>query len=138
MFQSVVLVSLLGICSWEDIKKREVTLSLICIYGIFGMLLHLFLDKIAIFDILGGMAIGIILLLIGKLFHQCVGYGDGFIILVSGIYLGMNKNIELLFYSVILSGIFSLILLCIFRKKKDYEIPFIPFVFLGYIGVLLL
>ena len=113
-------------------------MSLICMYGIFGMLLHLFLDKIAILDILGGMAIGMILLFIGKLFHQCVGYGDGLILLVSGIYLGRNKNIELLFYSVILSGIFSLILLCVCHKKKDFEIPFIPFVLIGYIGVLFL
>lgn len=138
MIQSVVLLSLLGICSWQDIKKREVTLSIICLYGIIGIVLHLCLDKIAIFDILGGMGMGILLLLIAKVFHECVGYGDGLLLLVSGIYLGANKNMELFFYSVILSGIFSLILFLFFHKKKEFEIPFIPFVLFGYVGVLFL
>lgn len=138
MIPSVVLVSLLGICSWQDLKKKEVTISLIFVYGIIGILLHLWLDRIAIWDMLSAMGIGLCLVIVAKLFHQCIGYGDGLILMVSGIYLGMNKNMELFLYSTILSGICSVILLVFGKKKKEYEIPFIPFVLLGHLGVLLL
>jgi len=138
MIQSAILFIMLVVCSVEDLKTKEIKTQTICIFGIVGILLHLWFSNLKTIDMLGGMAVGIILLIVSKIFKNSVGEGDGIILVISGIYLGMNRNMELFFYSILLSGIFSAFLFFFFHKKKEYEIPFVPFLCLGYMGVLFL
>lgn len=68
--------------------------------------------------------------------------GDGFLFLVTGIFLGGGKNMELLMISLLYAALFSLGLIVFGKVKgkagrKEKEIPFIPFVFLGYATMLL-
>lgn len=137
MIESCMVLGLLGICSWEDVRKKEIGIYKVFFTGIAGMLLHIFRGNMSIYNILGGMLLGIILLLAGRISKGNIGCGDGLILMVTGILLGTAGNMQLFFYGLLFAGIWALILLVLFRKKKNYEIPFIPFLLVSYVGMLL-
>ena len=83
--------------------------------------------------ILFSMIIGVTLLVAAKISNQRIGYGDGIIFLILGLWIGFWDGISLLFFSLILSSIISVYLIIVRRKGRDYRIPFIPFVTAAYI-----
>lgn len=137
MIESCLVLGLLGVCSIEDIKSREIGVYKIYFLGILGILLHIFSRKISVYSILGGMLIGILILILGKLTGGSVGIGDGLILIDTGVLLGSVDNLKLFCGGIFLAGIAALILLVFFRKNKKYELPFIPFLFITYVGMLL-
>lgn len=62
-----------------------------------------------------------------------VGRADGMILVVSGIFLGFEKNVEVFVMGLFLAGITSLFLSVIRRKGRTYRIPFAPFLLAGYL-----
>ncbi len=136
MIESCVALGLLGVCSVEDIRKREIGVYKIFLVGIAGVFLHIFREKIGIYNLLAGMSIGLVLLLLGKVFKGSIGSGDGLILMDTGILLGLERNLELFLNGLLLAGVWALILWVFFRKKKEYEIPFIPFLLISYVGML--
>ena len=136
MVESCMVLGLLGICSIEDIKSREIGVYKIYLSGIIGVLLHLFLGRKSVYSILGGMLIGFILLIVGKLAGESIGAGDGLILMDTGIFLGSADNFRLLCGGIFLAGVAALILLLFFRKNRKYELPFIPFLLVTYVGML--
>lgn len=136
MLQSYTLLGALGILSIEDIKEKKITVSLVLLSAICGICMHLFFQTESIFDMLQGMLPGLLLLLVCACSHGKIGLGDGLLVMLTGLYLGWEKNIYLLFWSVILTGLWAIILLLFYRKEKTYEIPFAPFLFAAYLGMI--
>jgi prepilin signal peptidase PulO-like enzyme (type II secretory pathway) len=62
---------------------------------------------------------------------QKVGYGDGLLLLALGCYLVWEDMLLMCMAAVFCGGIWGLVLMIFFHKNKDYEIPFVPFLFLG-------
>ena len=137
MIQSYTLLGMLGICAWEDYRRKRVLVYTVLAFAIAGLVLHLCYMDITIFNMLAGIAIGCILLLVSRITGGRIGIGDGMILIVSGIYLGFTENIRLFFHGLLFCGIWSLFLLVIRKKKRDEEIAFVPFLFLAYLEMLL-
>lgn len=137
MIQSYTLLGMLGICAWEDYRRKRVLVYPVLAFAIAGLVLHLCYMDITIFNMLAGIAIGCILLLVSRITGGRIGIGDGMILIVSGIYLGFTENIRLFFHGLLLCGIWSLFLLVIRKRKRDEEIAFVPFLFLAYLEMLL-
>ena len=57
--------------------------------------------------------------------------GDAFLIFIMGLYCNVTELINVCMFALILAGIVSLFLMTVAKKSKKYELPFIPFVFLG-------
>ena len=91
-----------------------------------------------IIEILFGMGIGIMILLYGFLLGGGVGFADGMILIVSGIFLGFEKNLEVFVAGLFLVGITSLFLSVIKKKGRTYRIPFAPFLLVGYLFVMVM
>lgn len=73
--------------------------------------------------ILGGGVITFIILL-----TRGMGWGDAEICALCGLYLGFSKSFVLLFFSFVLGGILSILLIVTkIKSRKDY-IPFGPFI----------
>ncbi len=81
-----------------------------------------------------GLATGLVLLLLGKLLKGQIGAGDGIILCITGFCLGFHDNLNLLFYGLTISAFVSLALLLLKRAGRKDTIPFIPFLFLSYLG----
>jgi leader peptidase (prepilin peptidase)/N-methyltransferase len=113
-----------------DIRSREISLWITGIYAAAGLLWR-FCAGTLTWEILFSLIPGILCLGAAKLTGEKVGYGDGFLLLALGCYLVWEDMLLLCMAAVICGGIWGLVLIIFFHKNKDYEIPFVPFLFLG-------
>ena len=134
--QKVLVLGLLGLCSIEDMKYRRLTIIYILLFGIIGVILHLFAPVCSIDSILWGLLLGLVLILISIVTRQSLGMGDGILLAVTGVYLGGSSNLELFLCGLFLSALCSLGLLVLKKKKKTDEIAFVPFLLLSYVFML--
>ena len=81
---------------------------------------------------LAGVSIGLLLLGAAFVSRQKVGYGDGLVFMVCGLYLGFWENFSLLFMSLVLCALGGLFLMLIGKIKKGQTLPFIPFVMAAF------
>ena len=88
-------------------------------------------------ELLLGAAVGFAMLGIGFLTREKIGYGDGAIVAVSGIFLGFTENLEMLCIALILLELMALFLIVVRKKGRRYRIPFCPFLLAGYLVILL-
>ncbi len=131
--EAVGLLGLLGICGLEDIKIKRIRLVVVNAFAILGVILHILYQRISWIDMICGALLGVILLIIGYFTKEKIGYGDGLIFVATGIYLGFWNNLILLWLSTTIAGIYGLILMIFKKKKKDNEIPLVPFILGVYV-----
>lgn len=86
----------------------------------------------------GGIVIGIFFLMLSKWTREGLGYGDSWMILILGISLELWDILLLLSIALTCSGILAGILLIKGKWSKKVSFPFIPFLMVGYVGVLYL
>lgn len=130
----VILGIVLFLFSIIDIKKREISNIAVIAAGILFIILLGFNSEISMVNGILGMVIGGILYVISKATHGKIGVGDSFIFCISGLGIGIWNNIELLMCSLFLSAIYSIFLLTFRHANRQMTIPFIPFIFLGYLS----
>lgn len=87
--------------------------------------------------ILTGVIPGCIGLLLAWMTREAFGYGDAFLILGCGISLGLAECMELVVWAFFFSGIWSLVLLVWRRADRKREIPFVPFLMIGFVMTVL-
>ena len=138
MLQNTLMLGFFSISAYQDYRKRKINVYFLLTGGIIGLLFHLYSMEFDIIEILFGMGIGIMILLYGFLLGGGVGLADGMILIVSGIFLGFEKNLEVFIAGLFLVGITSLFLSGIKKKGRTYRIPFAPFLLVGYLFVMVM
>ena len=136
MWSQIVVVSMLTICSAEDIKKKQIRLNSVFLFGILGVFLHMLWRVQSIESLLSGMSVGVVLLIISVLTGGKIGAGDAILLIVTGIYLGLEQNLELFFCGLMLCSMWALGLLVLRKKDRKDCIPFVPFLLAAYMGML--
>ena len=136
MWSQAVVMGMLTICSAEDIKKKKIGLNLILAFGILGILFHMLWRIQTIESVLLGMSVGVVLLFFSVLTGGKIGAGDAVLLIVTGIYLGLEQNLELFFCGLLLSSVWALTLLVMRKKSRKDSIPFVPFLLAAYMGML--
>ena len=116
--EAVGLLGLLGICGFEDYKLKRIRLVVVNCFAILGVVFHLIYGRISWIDMLGGASVGVVLLVIGYLTKEKIGYGDGILFVATGIYLGFWNNLILLWLSTSLAGIYGIVLMLLKKKKS--------------------
>lgn len=128
-----VIAIFLGFHTWMDLRKREINLWLTGIFGVSGLIYH-FSFGLDFMDLLWSIGIGVTFLAVSLLTKGAVGMGDGWILLALGTMLSMWEMLIMLGIALFLASVWALILLVLFKKNKNTEFPFVPFLLLGYIG----
>ncbi len=129
---------LLVVCGVSDWKKREIpTLWLSVMSIMVGGWILCFGRNMVISRVLGGL-LGIFFFMISKYTKEAVGYGDSWLILILGIYLGGLKALRVLFLASLMAGVIALLSLWKKKWKKSVSIPFVPFLVVAYLGVICL
>ncbi len=136
--EMISLMGILGYFSWEDIRKRSIHLVPLIMAAIAGLMMHLYFCRITIWNIFGGLTIGLAMYAISLLTGEKIGKGDALLLAVTGIFLGFWGNLILLWIASCLAAIGGVVAVCFFHKGKEYEIPFAPFLFVGFVIYLLL
>ena len=136
MWSQAVVVGMLTLCSAQDIKKKQIRLNLVLFFGILGVLFHMLWRIQSIENLLLGMSVGVALLFLSVLTGGRIGAGDAVLLIVTGIYLGLEQNLELFFGGLVMCSICSLALLVLRKKGRNDSIPFVPFLLAAYMGML--
>ena len=76
---------------------------------------------------------GFFLLTVGWSTRQQVGYGDGIVLLVIGIYLGFSASLSILLTALLLIAPVSLFYIVCRKAGRKKQLPFVPFLFAGYL-----
>lgn len=133
-----IVLSFLACNGVLDLWKRKVSFVLLLVYGVGAVLYGIWAQDTSLWQAGIGLLPGLLMLLLGRASREAVGYGDGLVVLVLGLYTGLWAGIEVLFLSFFFSALWAIILL-IFRKgRRDTAFPFVPFLLLGYIGRMVL
>lgn len=135
--QKIMLLGLLGWCSLEDIKQKKLTVLYILMFGVGGVFLHLVAPVCSIYSMLWGMLLGLALILVSMVTRGSVGLGDGILLVVTGVYLGGSRNLELFMIGLLLAALWSLGLMVVKKKKGKEEIAFVPFLLISYLLMML-
>lgn len=120
----------LCMASYSDIKHRIIANRLILCGFIAGLAIMLLqFDGAKAFDyFLGFLSGGGILLIISYITKGGIGMGDIKLMSCVGILMGFSRTISILFFSIIICGIFSAVLLVIKKFSKKSTVPFAPFI----------
>ena len=136
MWNQAAVVSMLTLCSAEDMKRKQIRLNPVLLFGILGIFFHMLWRVQSIENILLGMSVGVVLLMLSVLTGGRIGAGDAVLLIVTGIYLGLEQNLQLFFSGLLLCGMWALGLLILKKKSRKDSIPFVPFLLAAYMGML--
>lgn len=133
--EEVSLLGMLGLCAYEDIKKKQIRAVTVLLFGILGFIFHILNMKMDILNILGGMLVGAVLFIVSILSGEQIGKGDALMLTISGIYLGLWGNLILLWGSAFTLGLVGIG--CNIFNKRTRALPLAPFLLIVYILILL-
>lgn len=131
----VILFLFLMICSISDLRTRKIPNYILVCMSVVTILCCFCKEHKWEYAVVGA-GVGSIFLMISKWTNESVGYGDSWILLLLGIYLGSMKIVELAAIALFLVGIFSLFILVFQKWNRNVAIPFVPFLTVAYIGVI--
>lgn len=133
MWIEIVLFLFLAVCAVFDGFSRRVPLAVVWL----GIL------TAACFQINGAMGetslVAVVLsllpgagfFLLGFLTREKVGYGDGWTLLMIGLFVGAYRCFLILLVGLMAESAVAIVLMAIGKIKRDREIPFLPFLLLG-------
>ena len=132
----VLMIGALLIVSWGDWKKKVISVRMLVGMTILASLKAMFFTE-TILEVVLGLGIGVGFLLISRLTQEQIGYGDSWLILILGMYVGSGKLITLLLVASFGAALFSFIFCMVHRWNRNFTIPFVPFLAAAYVGVML-
>lgn len=121
-----------AVIDWKaKIIPNEVILAGLAFFVI-AVLLRVFVSRTVFLAviynaILGGLIIGGVLLLIALLVKSALGMGDVKMFFVAGLFLGYINAYFLVFATVVIMAIFSIVLLITKKADRKTAIPMAPF-----------
>ena len=133
MLKKSIIFMMLLLFSIEDVRKKRIDILPLLAFSVIGAIYLTVTRALTIQEICGGMLLGVGLLGIAKMTGESLGYGDGLLFLVTGIYLGGWDNCSLLMTSLVLAFVFAIIQILVRKKSAKSEIPFVPFVLSAYV-----
>lgn len=116
--------------AWRDLKKRKIKNEFLWIGGIAGFVyksIGMAVSSDFFKEWVLALIPGVLILLLAKATREKIGFGDGWVLLILGNFLNIVEVWYILQTAVFLVMFFSLVLLCSKRAGKEYQIPFLPF-----------
>lgn len=128
----ICLIIILGVICVFDIKRKKIPVYMLIILAAAGIISNFTVGEFDIEKRIIAMLPGMILLIVSMITKQQIGYGDGMIILIMGLYIDIDDILSIVLSSFLLSSIAAIILMTVFKKKKNFEMAFSPFLLIGY------
>lgn len=133
MWIEILLFIFLGICAVYDGVEREIPLVVVWLGIITAIVLHI--------QGLGGNGTwqtatlsaipGVVFWILSFVTGEKVGYGDGWMLIMIGLFMGLWQCFLILMIGLISSSLVVLVLLAGRKASRDYQLPFAPFLLFG-------
>ena len=134
--EAICMTGMLLHMSIEDIKKKTVPVIPMMLWGIAGVILHLYFGRISYAGMASGLIPGACAYVLSIATHEKIGKGDALLLIVTGIYMGFWGNVFMLWIGMILAAFGGVVAMVMFDKNKNHELPFVPFLFAGFLIVM--
>ena len=139
----IILLFLLAVYSYRDIREKKIPVPWLIMglaaAAVLGLCSRIRKEDMDLWrgtsDCLLGTLPGILFTLLSFILKGKVGAGDGMVLTVIGALTDIKYGVAILAVSLLMSFVYSGILLVASKKGKDYCFPFIPFYLLGTIVV---
>lgn len=128
---AAIVLSCLGV---KDMKERELSLHVLSGVLFFAILFSLKITHWKLL-VLGSLP-GLVLCLLSFLFPQGIGLGDGMIVISYGLVYGWKRTCIWLMLSLLLAAVVGSIYY-LKSRRKQIQLPFVPFLFITHIGLCL-
>ncbi len=131
----VVFLGVLSIAAWQDKKELSISRTFLIWSGIFAVLGRILTADRAISLLEWGLSLlpGIIFIGLGWLSKWQIGIGDGVIILIMGLWLGIRETVAVLLMGMFLCSIVCGGLLLVRKAGRKTKVPFVPFLWAAYL-----
>lgn len=127
-----LLAILLAALAIGDIKYKKINIWGIGVGSILAIVGLIICGQSRIRSLAGGIGIGLAVCLLHWVTQKGIGLGDGMLAVLIGICTGAEFTIICLCTAFFLAS-FVALALCFFKKMgRKSRIPFVPFLFLGY------
>ena len=138
----LILLECMFILAWIDHQERripnKILLSMLIARGLILILEWVLVPSMGmpllLSSLLGMLLGGGLFLLAYFISKKGVGMGDVKLFAVTGCYVGGGSIMPLVFFSVLISALFSIVMLILKKINLKEEIPFAPFVLAGTIA----
>lgn len=135
------LLASLAVIAWIDRQKKiipnGILLFMVCIRLIFWVVEWIIAPDVGlamlISAVMGALIGGGLFLLCYFITRASIGMGDVKLFCVIGLYVGSGVIMTVVFLSVVVSAVYSIVQLVRRKTKLKDEIPFAPFVWIGMI-----
>ena len=135
--RELCILALLGWNSWTDIRKREISLWITLVFGAVGFIL-LFTGNGPAEGLAVRLALALGVLALSISTAGEAGMGDGILLLCLAGVTEVEEMVRMVLIGLVLCALWGLFLMVVRKKGRSYELPFVPFRFLGYAGGMLL
>lgn len=138
MWVEIFLFCFLAVCAVFDGLQKRIPLAAVWL----GMLTAICLraggvmGEVSLPAIALSLVPGAAFFLLGFITREKVGYGDGWVLLMIGLFLDLPRCFLILLAGLLIESAAALVLLVFQKIRRDKEIPFCPFLLLG-MGVML-
>lgn len=131
------ILAFLGFNAWLDFKKKEVSLAAIFLFALAGVAWTV-KDGAVCWQYFVPVGLGLFFVGLSVLSRGALGMGDALLVTSLGTMAGLEELISALFLGMVSCAVCAGIMLVVLRKNRKTELPFVPFLFVGYVGGMLL
>lgn len=130
----IILGAILLAESVVDIKSRQVWLWMPLAAGSVGIGYRVFKGDVNISEAAASLAVFLLLFGISKITKESLGIGDVWVMGSILMAVGVAEGIKSIFLGFLLAGIYGGIFMIVKKCGGKKRIPFVPFLFAGFIG----
>lgn len=131
----VMLGSLL-ILSVIDLRTGKIPVLPVILLGI-AVLGYQWWSAVSVLEVAAGILPGGVVMLAAWVTKESIGYGDGIVLAVLGLFCGASKAVAILGMSLMLAAVLSMLLLVLRKAGRKTALPFVPCICSGYLLCLL-
>lgn len=134
MWKDISMALWLGLLALMDIRRGRVPIWLLAVSGIFVTCVsvcEIWKGSMGGTQIMWGILPGFMLLLTAVLSNKA-GWADGVVLLLLGVMTGFRECTFSFILSMLAISVISLTLLMMKRVEKNTKIPYLPFLWVGY------
>lgn len=127
-----IMLGILGGFGIYDLLYKKVPIWAVIIFGVSVWGYRVYAGA-GIGELLAGLVPGAVLLLTAFCTKESIGYGDGMVLCVLGIFLGLRYSLAVFGMALVFAALSAAVLLVLKKAGRKTELPFLPCLFAGYL-----